>query len=95
MKAVKLTKTQLKLSPAYFLNDLGARNADEVYVSKEDYQTLKNNLAKQMRKNFPGMGKGALERALGWELLAFGANETLRDAIRPGYAILNFDRKTK
>jgi len=98
MKAVKLTKKMLKMHPADLLVELGAYNKEkkrvypsEVYLSKKDCKTLRNVLTKQAKKEYAYLSKNRLKSLIGMEWLNYGLNETLVDAIKPGYVLVDED----
>jgi hypothetical protein len=97
MKAVKLTKRMLKMHPADLLVKIGAVDKDkkqaypgDVYFSREDYQELKKNLKESAKKEseFRPSTK-RLAYIVSVELLNYGPNESLGDAIRPGWALVD------
>ena len=96
MKIVKITKKMLRMTPSDLLIKLGAVDKQKlqaypqhVYFSREDYKELRENINKQAKKEFPGATKRGLDSVVGMELLNYGPNETLADAIRPGYALID------
>jgi hypothetical protein len=96
MKSVKLTKKMLTLSPGELLIKLRAVNKElkqaypqHVYFSKEDYKNLRANTRKLLKKEYPYINSRKLNTAVGMELLNLGPNEGLKDAIRPGYALVD------
>lgn len=96
MKVVKITKNMLKAHPADLLIALGAVDKNNthtfpnhVYFSKENYKELKNNIIKQTKKIYPNTSKWFLDNAVETELLNYGPNESLAEAIRPGYALVD------
>lgn len=97
MKTIKLTQKMLKMHPADLLIKLGAVNLEQklafpqdVYFSKEDYKKLTDNLKSQAKKSNPHTPKRLLDYSVGVDMLNYGPNETLKDAIRPGYALVDF-----
>ncbi len=98
MKTVKVTKKMLKLHPQDLLIKLGAANVEKrraypqhVYFSKADYKELRANVQKMAKKEYPYSSKKGLDYAVGMTLLDLGPNETLAEAIKPGYAVVDFD----
>lgn len=98
MKTIKLTKRTLRLHPADLLIKLGAVDLEKkraypshVYFSKEDYKELRVNLRKNAKKQYPGFRSRYIDSAVGMELLNYGPNQNLEEAIRPGYVLVDFD----
>lgn len=96
MKTVKITKKMLKMHPADLLVNLGAVDKEKriaypqhVYISKEDYKELRKNLKNLAKKSCPGATDHVLTYSIGVDLLNYGPNETLAEAIRPGYALVD------
>ena|ERR1035438_2053342 len=96
MKTVKITKNMLKMHPQDLLIKVGAANVakkraypQHVYFSTEDYRKLRENVRKQARKEYPHATKLGLDSVVGMELLNYGPNESLAEAIRPGYALVD------
>ena len=96
MKTVKITKKMLKMHPQDLLVELGAVNLEKkqaypqhVYFSGVDYKQLRQNLNKSARKQYPWLLKKGLDRAVGMELLNYGPNESLAEAIKPGWALVD------
>jgi hypothetical protein len=83
------------MHPADLLIKLGAVNLEKkvaypqyVYFSKEDYTSLRKNLKQLAKKSFNGTNR-AINYSVGVDLLNYGPNESLKDAIRPGYALVD------
>lgn len=96
MKTIKLTKKMLKMHPADLLIKLNLVNKEKtivypqhVYFSKEDYKELRGNLMAYAKKQVPFSTKRLLDCTVGVDLLNYGPNESLADAIKPGYAIID------
>ena len=96
MKTVKVTKNMLKMHPADLLVKLGAVDKEKkfsypgyVFFSKEDYKELRENLRNRAKKEFPHANKRGLDSVVGMELLNYGPNESLAEAIKPGYALVD------
>lgn len=95
LKIVKLKKSWLKKSPLDLLRALGAVQLDKreaypekVYMSKEDYAKLRKNTMKLYRQEYGSLSSNALRNAVGMELLNFGPNQSLGNAIKPGYVLV-------
>ena len=105
MKIVKLTKNMLKMHPADLLIKLGLVDKEKkfaypqhVYFSKEDYKELSKNLKNLAKKSCPNSSDRVINYSIGADLLNYGPNETLANAIRPGYALVDeegFEREGK
>jgi hypothetical protein len=98
MKIVRVTKKMLNMHPADLLVSLGAVDGEKrtafpqhVYFSKEDYTSLCQNLKNKFKKEIPGIRGKVLSYSVGMELLNYGPNESYRDAIRPGFALVDFE----
>lgn len=98
MKTVKLNKNMLALHPAKLLEKLGAINVEQnrvypnhIYLSKEDYKTLSTNLTKKAQKTLKGYSKKYIDRSVSMELLNYGPNESLGDAIKKGFALIDLE----
>jgi hypothetical protein len=96
MKTVKLTKKMLKMHPADLLIRLGAVNLEaklafpqHVYMAKEDYKKLTENLKTYAKKMNPNSIKRIIDYSVGADMLNYGPNQTLEDAIRPGYVLID------
>jgi hypothetical protein len=94
MKIVKLTKKMLALDPVDLLKKLGACDShtafpNHVYFSKADYKTLKSNVRKLAKKQFMGYSKKYIDNVVGFEMLNYGPNSSLEDAIKPGHALID------
>jgi hypothetical protein len=102
MKKIKLNKKLLSKLPNDFLVSIGAADKEPkagrlqlypelVFLSKEDAKKLKQNIAKAAKKQYPGMTKNYRDRVIGMEWLNFGPNESLSEAIKPGYALIDIE----
>jgi len=96
MEVIKLTKKMLKMHPADLLIKLGAADLKKkvaypqhVYFSREDYKELGNNLKAYAKKTAPYTSSRIVNYSVGMDLLNFGPNETLKDAVRPGWALVD------
>jgi hypothetical protein len=94
MKPVKLNKKMLNMHPADLLVKLGATHdtvayPQHVYFSSNDYKVLGNNLKKKFKKEYPYLNNNKLDYSVGMELLNYGPNESLSEAISPGYALVD------
>lgn len=96
MKTIKLTKKMLKMHPADLLVKLGAVDKEQknafpshVYFSKEDYKELRTNLKFLAKKLAPNSPKRFLNYSVNVDLLNYGPNQGLEEAIRPGYALID------
>lgn len=94
MKAIKLTKKMLKMTPSALLKELGAYTGtmgfpEFVFVSKEDAKKLRAIVTSSYKKEFPGLSKQKLAYAVGMEWLSIGPNESLAEAIAPGYILVD------
>lgn len=82
------------MDPMDLLVKLGASNAtstfpQHVYFSKVDYKTLENNVRKLAKKQFPYYTKKYIDSVVGFEMLNYGPNSGLEDAIKPGFAVID------
>ena len=98
MKTVKLTQKMLKMHPADLIIKLGAVNnartavfPQHVYFSKEDYKTLKKNLIDYAKKKNPLSPPRLTSYSVNMDMLNYGPSQKLKEAIRPGYALVDFD----
>ena len=98
MKAIKLTKKMLGMCPADLLVVLKATNTNgrtgypnHVYFSKDDYRILESNVKKKAKKQYPGATKNQIDCTIGFEMLNYGPNQTLEDAIKSGYALVDYE----
>lgn len=98
MKLVKFKKSLLKKNWDEILENFGAvdRKAmkafpSEVYMSKEDIKEVRKNYMGKLLKQYKGYTKKYLESAEAMEFLNLGANGTLEDAIKPGYALVDVE----
>ncbi len=96
MKVVKLNKKLLSLHPAIFLKKIGAINVEQtrvfpsdVYLSKKDYKSLEDTVRKMAKKEMPGATKVYINKQVSWEMLGYGPNESLGDAIKDGFALID------
>jgi len=96
MKIVKINKKLLSLHPSMFLKKIGAVNIEqkmvfpsEVYLSKKDYKTLESSVRKMIKKELAGFKKDYIERYVSIEMLAYGPNKSLADAIKDGVALID------
>lgn len=96
MKVVKVTKKMLKMHPADLLVQLGLVNKEKklafperVYFSKEDYKELKQNLTNYAKKKLTSSSKRIIDYSVGVDLLNYGPNESLADALKPGFALID------
>lgn len=99
MKIVKITKNMTSLCPCDFLVKLGAFSQElkqtfpeHVYISKKDYNTLEKNLIKTIKKEDRKITKAQLELVKGFEMLNYGPNQSLAEAIVPGFALIDEDK---
>lgn len=88
----------LNMHPANLLVKLDAVSIDQktgypqhVYFSKEDYKTLRLNLKKYAKKVAPHAPERLLNSSVGTDLLNYGPNTTLSNAIKPGYALVDYE----
>lgn len=96
LKTVKLTKKLLNKHPADLLKELGAVHGkyaypSHVYFSKADYATLEKSLRTTFKKKYKGYTKRAEDIAVGMEMLNYGPNESFKDVIVPGYALIDLE----
>lgn len=98
MMQVKLSKRILNMEPSDILVKLGAWSQDlkhaypsRVFVSAEDYKTIKKNLAARYKKMFPYASRRRISCEVGMDLLGFGPNQSLEKAVRPGYALVDYN----
>jgi len=96
MKSIKLNKSLLKKHPADILVELGAVDKEKkqgypghLYFSAQDYKELRNNVTKLAKKERPYAPSKSIQATVGWVLLDYGPNESLGDAIKPGYALID------
>lgn len=96
MKFVKITKKILKMEPKDLLIALGAVDLDKgrafpecVYMSKKDYLIFRKNLTKTIKKCHPLTKPTRIQYFVGIELLNLGPNESLENAIKPGYILVD------
>lgn len=99
MKIVKITKRMLKMHPMDLLVKLEAVNMDKkesypshVYFSKEDSKELKKNLKKNAKNISNKTSNRLINYSVGLDWLNYGPNETLAVAIRPGYALIDYEK---
>lgn len=102
MKILKLTKKMLKMHPADLLIKIGAVDEENkyaypnfVYFSKSDYKELRKNLKQFAKKSCPETSERLLNYSVNVDLLNYGPNETLAEAIRPGYMLVDYDEIEK
>lgn len=102
MKTVKITNKMLKMHPADLLIKLGAVDKEKkfaypnyVYFSKEDLKELRVNLKTLAKKNCPGTSDKLINYSVGMDWLNYSPNETLAEAIRPGYALVDEEKFKK
>src|SRR5271156_6839651 len=96
MRTVKLTKKMLSLDPMDLLVKLGAANKtstfpQHVYVSKKDYTAIESAVRKMAKKQFPGYSKKHIDNVVGFEMLNYGPNSLLENALKPGFAVVDVD----
>ena len=97
MKAIKVTKKMLKMHPADLMVSLGAIDEakkilypQHVYFSKEDIKELRKNLKELARKSIPGSSSRMLSYSVGMDWLNYSPNESLADAMRTGYGLIDY-----
>lgn len=95
MKVIKLKKSYLK-DPETLLRKVGAVKDSKglpsfVYISKEDYKTLRNNTKKCIKNTNPWASINAINYGTEFQLLDLGPNQGLEDAIKPGYALIDLE----
>jgi len=98
MKQIKVNKRLFQSEPSKLLKAVGAvvgyqAYPSDVYVSKEDYKSMVKATIKMFRKEYPYMKPSStkLRASIGVHLLNLGPNETLGDAIKPGYVLVDED----
>ena len=98
MKTVKLTKKMLTLYPGDLLESLGAVNVEakraypqHVYFSKKDYDELTKNVKRLAKKERPDATDKFIANVVGYTMLDLGPNETLADALKPGFAVVDIE----
>ena len=93
MKVFKISKKDLA-EPEKLLRKVGATVdsyafPEYVYVSKEDYATLKRNLTNSRKGCYEDLSKEFLTQAVNWQMLNFGPNQSLEAAIKPGFVLVD------
>lgn len=97
-KTVKLNSNWLKKDPVEFLIAVGVAdvesgnaNPDRVYVSKADYKKIEQNARRLLKQQYPYLSGRHMKYSLGMEMLNYGPNQSLQDAIREGYALVRLE----
>lgn len=93
MKTVKLKKSDLNLTLENLLKKFklvknGEAYPDRLLMSREDITTLKKNIEKKFKKEYPGLSKAKISSSVGFYFLNLGPSEVLQDAIKPGHVII-------
>lgn len=98
MKVVKLRASDLKDYPE-LLSRCGAVDMDgktaypqHVYISRQDLAKLIINIIKTADKEAPYLKGAARQQALSYHRLNLEPNSSLKDVIKPGYAIVDEER---
>lgn len=99
VKIVKISKRDLKDLPK-LLTKVGAVFRDQaypsaVYCSKEDAKEIRKNLLKSFKKEYPYLSNNKLKFSESMTWLNLGPNESLQDAIRPGYILVDTELMKK
>jgi hypothetical protein len=94
MTEIKIRKSWLR-DPTLLLKKLGAVKGNQaypsdVYISARDYEFMRTSLRKVGKKQ--RLGGRRLDMAVEMELLNYGPNQSLKNAIRQGFALV--DTKT-
>lgn len=96
MKVVKLKKTDLKKLPEELLRKFGlvndknkTANPSALYFSEADAKVLKQNLKNRYKKEMSHASSKHIEYSAGVHWLNLGPNESLKEALKPGYAIVD------
>lgn len=95
MKELKVTTKDLK-DTRKLLQKAGAINGniaypEHVYISKEDAKIVKKNLTNLVKKEYPNLMKSKVTMTVGMEWLNLGPNQSLENAVRPGYILVDED----
>lgn len=93
MKIVKIRKSYLNLTLEKLLDKMGLINGQRAYpdclhLSKEDEKTLRTNIEKKFKKEYPNLDNRRLKSSVAMYFLNLGPSTRLSDAIKPGYAIV-------
>lgn len=92
MRPVKITQTMLK-DVSVLLKKAGAVKGDQAYPShvfmtEMDFETLRKNLEKTVKKQYPYLDKRRMVTTVGMELLNLGP-VTLKKGIQRGYLLVD------
>lgn len=92
MKVVKIKKAWLR-DCITLLRELDLVKGDRcfpdgLYLSKEDYTTLKSHTKKAFKKDYPHISARGLDSSVSLHWLNYGPNEGLGNVIKPGYAVI-------
>lgn len=96
IKAVKLSKKHIKagdlqklLRQAGLVNEEeGHAHPDRLWASRQDLKTMRAALKRYAKKQYPG-SKKAQDSAVGLAWLQLSPNESLADALKPGFFIVD------
>lgn len=95
MKLIKFKPSLLKKDWTEILEHFGlvdhdsrVAHASSLYMSKEDIATVRKNTKVNIKRQYPQATKQHVEYSESYEFLMYGANSTLADGIKKGYALV-------
>ena len=95
MKVVKL-KSKHYRDLEQLLRDAGAvvgtqAFPSDVYCSREDIKKMEKAIMKEFKKEYPYVRATKLKSSVAMHMLNLSPNESLADAIRPGYVLVDVE----
>lgn len=95
MKTLKLKAKHYK-DLSQLLVDAGAADLknniafpSDVYASKEDIKKMTKEITKLFKKEYPYINPKKLKTSIAMHMLNLSPNESLADAVRPGYVLVD------
>jgi len=95
MKIFKLKQKHFK-DITQLLIDVGAVNDDmtrsfpsDVYISREDIKKMTKEVTKAFKREYPFVRSNKIKSSVAMHMLNYSPNESLADAIRPGYVLVD------
>ena len=93
MKVVKLRKSDLNLTLEKLLSKMGLVDGGRAYpdclhLSKEDEKTLRGNIEKKFKKEYPNLDSQRMKSSVAMYFLNLGPSTRISSALKPGYAVV-------
>lgn len=93
MKTIKLKKSDLNMTLEDLLRKFGLVNGcnaspEKLFMSQNDIKTLKKNITKKFKKDFPHLTGAKINTSVSMYFLNLGPSDKLAKVLKDGYVII-------